>query len=754
MSSIMSILSDGNSSSEVIPSHGQKERNLDELDKTQQRKRSKVSRACDECRRKKIKCDATFTIHSNTLEKSCTSCTKNNYVCSFERVPLKRGPTKGYSKVDPIPIKNRSRNSSIEHSQQQSPITLPPLTSITNNFQSNSSHLQHHNNSQINQPASPRKLSIDKLHQTKNVVNPNPIITQSQFWKVPHDAPFNRRGSVDSISSSISENRFGNNQFPLRTSNSSVISDSDDELKSITSPRDFRERSRSNSQSLNHSIPTSPASSFHQTQTFQPPRVNTNHLIESYYRFIHPNLPILSLNNQSLITILSKPPQILQNEFDDLNHFIIQNFFNSLDLLISIVSKNISTTNSSRNLNNLNKNNQFLESLNFSFINLSKFFNRIIIDFDKFEKQAIILFLSTLVILSYGIILLGDQTDVLVINSSLLLFNRLKIYKLFWNSDLNENFDDYHFQLKRLWTSLNYLYSLHCLSHGLPNTMNFKIDLIEIDRNFPNLKSFNVMKDNLKLGLLFTDILRYSDFNNNDKNIIRFNFFLKDLKSNPNFTTVNKLFNNDENSLSIKFFEFILNKFELLDFLQDIRNHEQQIGNENFYDEDLLIDYQFKLLRMIKKQLTIQSEIFKTIKNNTNSIDNDINNTLDNNSIIISPLLPLIFKQSIKNLNVLKILINSLQFNESLVPRLSKLLNELIKLTNILSLIKPFIDNDLNNHLNFKFNSKFLEIWENLDSNIDDSDLNQRKINIHKTWYGLMNDVLKYGKIEDFEGWF
>ncbi|KAG5921688.1 hypothetical protein E4U42_005766 [Claviceps africana] len=58
------------------------------------RKRSKVSRACDQCRRKKIKCDA----QSDTGESPCSSCARANTPCLFSRVPQKRGPSKGYIK--------------------------------------------------------------------------------------------------------------------------------------------------------------------------------------------------------------------------------------------------------------------------------------------------------------------------------------------------------------------------------------------------------------------------------------------------------------------------------------------------------------------------------------------------------------------------------------------------------------------------------------------------------------------------------
>ncbi|KJR88252.1 uncharacterized protein SPSK_06959 [Sporothrix schenckii 1099-18] len=56
------------------------------------RKRSKVSRACDACRRKKIKCDAV----SET--EHCTNCRRARMECLFSRVPQKRGPSKGYIK--------------------------------------------------------------------------------------------------------------------------------------------------------------------------------------------------------------------------------------------------------------------------------------------------------------------------------------------------------------------------------------------------------------------------------------------------------------------------------------------------------------------------------------------------------------------------------------------------------------------------------------------------------------------------------
>lgn len=72
------------------------------------RKRSKVSRACDECRRKKIKCDAP----SDTGDTPCSSCARSSLRCLFSRVPQKRGPSKGYELLLLISTETRYTNSS------------------------------------------------------------------------------------------------------------------------------------------------------------------------------------------------------------------------------------------------------------------------------------------------------------------------------------------------------------------------------------------------------------------------------------------------------------------------------------------------------------------------------------------------------------------------------------------------------------------------------------------------------------------
>ncbi|PKC71209.1 hypothetical protein RhiirA1_532180 [Rhizophagus irregularis] len=56
-------------------------------------KRRRVARACDTCRRKKVRCDG---VQPNSDPPSCTNCKAYGYECAFIDSPKKRGPPKGY----------------------------------------------------------------------------------------------------------------------------------------------------------------------------------------------------------------------------------------------------------------------------------------------------------------------------------------------------------------------------------------------------------------------------------------------------------------------------------------------------------------------------------------------------------------------------------------------------------------------------------------------------------------------------------
>ena len=118
------------------------------------RKRSKISRACDCCRRKKVRCNAEYSANLMKVTKICTNCIKNNESCTFSRTPLKRGPSKGYIKdseddqaslihsvasdtpLHPSPPSNSSSNSNLlTYSNNNSSTTIvanTPISSVNN----------------------------------------------------------------------------------------------------------------------------------------------------------------------------------------------------------------------------------------------------------------------------------------------------------------------------------------------------------------------------------------------------------------------------------------------------------------------------------------------------------------------------------------------------------------------------------------------------------------------------------------------
>lgn len=57
------------------------------LDDTNEAKRRRISRACDMCRKKKIKCDGVLP--------NCGHCTNYKTKCEFTQVEKKRSPPKG-----------------------------------------------------------------------------------------------------------------------------------------------------------------------------------------------------------------------------------------------------------------------------------------------------------------------------------------------------------------------------------------------------------------------------------------------------------------------------------------------------------------------------------------------------------------------------------------------------------------------------------------------------------------------------------
>lgn len=219
------------------------------------RKRSKVSRACDSCRRKKIRCNAEYSSSLQKVTKICNNCMKNDENCTFSRTPLKRGPSKGYirdleEKLDSSKSKDTfpqsqsqsQFNSSLHPLHHQplpfplnhlkpvsspgntSPIILPPLVGygskilppkLAQNSTSSSTltlnGLATNNQTPTNNsnPSSPRSSAITGLLNTENpsFKNSSPPI-QGPFWKVPYEMPVSssRKSSIPTNNVSVANN--------------------------------------------------------------------------------------------------------------------------------------------------------------------------------------------------------------------------------------------------------------------------------------------------------------------------------------------------------------------------------------------------------------------------------------------------------------------------------------------------------------------------------------------------------------------
>jgi hypothetical protein len=668
----------------------------------------------------------------------------------------------------------RSRSSSLSGQVQQQPIILPPLTSLAGNMPvrtsvTGNSQPQPQQAPQTtnypSQPSSPGGTSFFKRQDSQNAPQQAPVppgaMPQGLFLKVPYQGSFERRESVDSVSSSLSDARFstGSNGSsgafaPRFNYESSVISDSDDDLsgRSHRSSIDMRARSRSNS--ANFPAPSSPALSLSSLKSFSQGfsqgvnLTNPQHatmqqqnqqaqLVELYYQFVHPSFSILPLNKQSLGNLLNipQPPPQVANEVTEANQFVIHCFYSSLDVLISTTSR---SPRSPSAIGTGSAPNNVLDSLNQLFSNLFKVSSKITSNLTLFSQNAVILVGISLVSLCYSVLLLGAPSDV-NINTTVGVFNKLKIFKLFWDKNhivTNNNYDDYTSILKRLYISLAIIDSLQAIGFGTPTSMSMDLDVDITDKLFPNFANFDLTKNNMLLGIKISQICNLRNLSESPALSVGSpicNAFKAKLKIFNDILNRNE----EQDMLTWAFWDLIMSKYELESFFEEVVT-----SNTGKVDDELIYDYQLKCLRLTKKHLSIQGNLLTVIKNNTNSIDQ---------GLLVSPFLPLIFKQSIKAINISKVIINSLQTNRDLVTRLSKRLNEVISLTNFLSLLKPFKNEEMNNHLKFDFKSIHLDWLENEDRPLDDDSQKLKSLN---RWVSLITDVYEFMKSDDYDGWY
>ncbi|ODV63501.1 uncharacterized protein ASCRUDRAFT_78590 [Ascoidea rubescens DSM 1968] len=142
------------------------------------RKRTKVSRACDQCRRKKIRCDGLFDQSSNSATKSCSTCLKANENCTYVRTPLKRGPSKGYSRdSEDLLSKNINNNHNHNHNHSFN------LNHSFNPSHPSNSNFQFHQEQILSQRQPPQPLLLSQQLQQQPQ---NSLPSQPSFQPIQH----------------------------------------------------------------------------------------------------------------------------------------------------------------------------------------------------------------------------------------------------------------------------------------------------------------------------------------------------------------------------------------------------------------------------------------------------------------------------------------------------------------------------------------------------------------------------------------
>lgn len=625
----------------------------------QSRKRSKVSRACDTCRKKKIKCNAEYSSSLKEITKKCDNCIKNQVECLFSRTPLKRGPSKGY--IRDLEEKLEISNNSKTH------IILPPIGKTASS------------DSLTNSNVTPSVGKILPMNPTSPVVSlsSSPKI-QGPFWKVPYEMPHRnevthepmRRSSIDSISSNSTNNSRTSRLPSLKSvSDQNSVSDSDDEYYSSMSEKHSRRLSASLSPrnsvsslaSINGRIKrvnispspssTSPGLSQPQPQPpFSLPNINVNYIpppmipnihinnqipplnqlyqvrpihklqlldnLKVYYSKFHLNFPILPFNETYIEHII----EIYDNSLHDQFRFIVDIFNQSLYHVINYQSLQINDS----------------IQLVLKVVSMYPFNNYGI----QLNDDFLVLFFASLILVNYAILLSGN-TYSLGLSLSHSIFNDFKVLENFRNclesKEINElYFDNIKLILPKLYYCLIIIDRYYSLSLGTQKSVHGNFDVLYQHGNF--LVPINFNSENNFNGCSF---FRNVHLVNSLINLRDAHFFNSQAELDPiDFKCGAK------SDTVFKHFSIIAkDKHELFDFLVQV----YKLFNHNVTDGfvDMLNDHILKLVRLIK-----------TLTQDLLSLSSFI--VVVDKTEIISPVLNLILFQSIKLIKISKLIIDTL----------------------------------------------------------------------------------------------
>ncbi|TAQ89346.1 hypothetical protein B7494_g2339 [Chlorociboria aeruginascens] len=247
---------------------------------TAPRKRSKVSRACDECRRKKIRCDAT----GENPDEQCSSCKRVGAQCQFSRVPMKRGPSKGYIK------ELADRLNTLEGAMQASDIPV-------------GQYVQHHD-------GLPQRRSSDDASPPKDTENPQRKRTHSSVSGETFPPYQPQRTATTWNSQELPRHLPHPSQSASATSQTFREPNySPNSIQPAPQWKKVPEILRRQSSSYDSTTQGDPSYIAEQTPEWD------EAIINSYYSIIHPTYPILSYPKSRLNSRLANAPPSLKEAF-------------------------------------------------------------------------------------------------------------------------------------------------------------------------------------------------------------------------------------------------------------------------------------------------------------------------------------------------------------------------------------------------------------------------------------------------------
>nr|POE49092.1 putative transcriptional regulatory protein [Quercus suber] len=249
-----------------------------------QKERQKVSRACDECRRKKIRCDAV----DETGLTPCTNCARTLATCAFSRQPLKRGPSKGYIKELSERLNTLEAQVHPPHMQQQA--------------QAEIQHLQQTMRDGLQNFEAPGQMSLDPRVGDKRTFDAAEGMSggHSQLQSRPAPAPPMQMMPVGRPHSSATQQQQYTPQFEARLPLA--------EHAQVIQP--FWRRGGND----NRQEPASASCDHEPTMNITSFDWNEN-VVDEYHRIIHQTFPLLPTNKARLRQRLAECPASLREAF-------------------------------------------------------------------------------------------------------------------------------------------------------------------------------------------------------------------------------------------------------------------------------------------------------------------------------------------------------------------------------------------------------------------------------------------------------